>query len=249
MKRIFIPLLTLLTPITALASTSLATLNVDGDVALFTTAEAKTHEIPSCVDQSRKQEWAVSLNTTSGKAIFALLVAAYSDNRNVTITSANDCADVNGYERAQSIAVSPAQISSASNIYLYKADGQTVVGRFIERDGIKVNSFWYLSAENSQELKLYTPFGAYQELSFKTTDCTGTPYISTNNKVGRNDYFHGGTFFISNSSTNDRGRKSTLDRFGKCTSDVFSNAPMYEVDVTYEDPVCGQNLCQLKEAN
>lgn len=254
MKRIFIPLLALLTPNTALASTSLATLNVDGDVALFTTAEAKTHEIPSCVDQSRKQEWAVSLDTASGKAVYSLLIAAMSGNRAITIESSLDCAGVGSVERAHKVTVDASPKETLSkNIYLYKADGVTKVGRVFDRNGL--DQFYYIPVDENgssievTELMIYSPNDG-AGLYFKSTDCSGEALVPNGFSASesfRNKHYLGGRYLLKAGPSSFRGYGSYMSHNGNCVVRSNTSSQMYSVSETGSDPLCGENLCVVKE--
>ncbi|MCH2058016.1 MAG: hypothetical protein MK214_15665 [Thalassotalea sp.] len=252
MKRIFIPLLTLLTQITALASTSLATLNVDGDVALFTTAEAKTHEIPSCVDQSRKQEWAVSLDTASGKAIYSLLIAAMSGNRAITVESSLDCAGVGSVERAHKVTVDASkQETLPTGIYLYKADAKTKVGRVF--DQYRLDQFYYIPVDEAghsvgvRALHYYNHDNG-KPIYYRSADCTGEPLVQlAESSVFRNIGYDNGAFhLVGKQSSSYISTKSVMRTNGECGS--HSTSRRYnEVLQKAEHPLCGENLCVIKE--
>lgn len=99
---------TLVTGMLLMASTNsfaegnLTSLKVDSDVVYFSTNEEKPTTSPSCMQAENNNKWSISLNTATGKAIYALLVTASADNRKITVESANDCADYAGFERAKS---------------------------------------------------------------------------------------------------------------------------------------------------
>jgi len=86
-----------------LAQNKLTSLKVDGDIVYFSTNSAKKQNSPACMSSQNKDKWTLSLNTETGKASYALLVIAASDNKAILVLSANDCADKTAFERAQSI--------------------------------------------------------------------------------------------------------------------------------------------------
>lgn len=75
-------------------------LDVNDGIVVFGTSETKTSASPSCMATDQADKWAISINSESGRAIYSLLMTAMVTNRTVTVVSAGDCADAEGYERA-----------------------------------------------------------------------------------------------------------------------------------------------------
>ncbi|WP_448566714.1 hypothetical protein [Thalassotalea ganghwensis] len=82
-------------------------LNVEANKVTFSLTENKTHSMPSCAITETNQQYGVSLLTESGRAMYSLLITAMSTKQAVSVVSANDCADVDGVERALSVSVEP----------------------------------------------------------------------------------------------------------------------------------------------
>jgi hypothetical protein len=80
-------------------------LKIDNNVLLFSTTETKSDSVLTCVSDDNTQNWAVSLQTDEGQGIYALLLAAVSNNQSITVESAEDCGALDGTERASSVAI------------------------------------------------------------------------------------------------------------------------------------------------
>ncbi|GLX78738.1 hypothetical protein tinsulaeT_20780 [Thalassotalea insulae] len=237
------------------AEGNLTKLKVAADVVYFATDEVKQHGLPACVASASEQEWAVSLNTATGKAMYSLLVTASASNRKITVTSANDCADAVGFERAHSVELGEVNSSDdyAKSVYLYKADGVTKVGRFVSLYQDHADEFWYLPINNdvlSTSLQRYTPDGGNSSLYFKLLNCGGDGYADRASQVGRNKYRYGGKFYTSMPTSDGKGFQSKYEyRNGvlSCVNSANSSMITYPLDLTLGDPLCGENLCVLKE--
>ncbi|GLX78739.1 hypothetical protein tinsulaeT_20790 [Thalassotalea insulae] len=228
----------------AFADGNLTKLKVDSDVVYFASDEAKQHGIPACVASASEQEWAVSLNTATGKAMYSLLVTASTGNRKITVVSANDCADAVGFERAKSVEISPPQQQSSSKLFLYKSDGTTLLGEF---KGIFDYKYAYIPL-GEQQLKLerqWTNTAVY----YTTNDCTGTPYSRNEGAVGRNSSVNNGQFFISKSWDYSIYTKSVRNGNADCLAYVNSSFTGYKLDFTYQNPFCGDYDCIIKIGN
>ena len=117
MIRTFSLLTALLFAAPVLSSGQVNYLDVNGDIVVFATEATKTNTSPACVGAANSDKWAVSLNSESGRAIYSLLMTALVTKMRVNVESAGDCADQDGYERAQRVwldAVAGGTNSSAS---------------------------------------------------------------------------------------------------------------------------------------
>ena len=82
------------------AKNKMDTLQVDNDVVVFATSEAKTHTLPACVAAESTELWSLSLATPSGRTNYNTLLVAMSNGITVKVESAGDCAVTAGIERA-----------------------------------------------------------------------------------------------------------------------------------------------------
>ena len=103
-------------------------LNVDGDYVHFATTEAKTSASPECVIAGTNEHFTTSLKTESGRAIYSLLITAMTTEQGVSVTSAQDCNDVAGIERAKAVQISGLARSFPSVLDLLDEE----VGHFVE---------------------------------------------------------------------------------------------------------------------
>lgn len=98
------------------AQNNIETLKVAEDVVYFSTTEAKAHISPNCMNAANNDIWTMPLNTVTGKASYAMLVASLEKNRPITVEPANDCTAIAEYERASSITLGPATQSPGQSL-------------------------------------------------------------------------------------------------------------------------------------
>lgn len=150
--------------ITSFAHANITSIKVEQDVAYFSISTAKTKASPSCMLAANSQLWSLSLTTATGKASYVLLVAAVADKQVIAVTSANDCSDATGFERAQSIKV---ELSSG---------GTTIIApKYID----VAYGFESYHSRYGRQCHIYTT----------STDPTATPYlIAQISSSGENSY-------------------------------------------------------------
>ena len=102
-KTIIIQLL--FVSLSAHAITTVEQIEVKGDLVIFTTTEPKVASGLSCVDNEKSALWALPLTTNHEQEMYALLLSALAANSKVNITSANDCNETVGHERALAITI------------------------------------------------------------------------------------------------------------------------------------------------
>jgi hypothetical protein len=222
---------------------------VKEDIVYFSTDETKVETSPSCMAAENSDKWSLSLNTPSGKAIYALLVTASADNRKVTVESASDCADMTSFERAISVELSSesSNFSAGSkSLYLYKADGVTKAGRIVS--ALQLNQFWYLPLNSSNETSLqhYVP-NTGTSLYFQSTNCSGEAFTHSSSLKSRQPFYLAGRFFQALPSEIGRGMNSQLNNNGSCSAKTPNGNNYYKLDFSYHDPLCGDNICLVKE--
>ena len=99
---------------TAFAAGKIDYLNVVDDTVYFSTDEVKASS-PACVLADTANQWTVSLNSKTGRALYSLLVSAMSAEQSVSVESGQDCADISGIERAKGISLQPVAIPVAAS--------------------------------------------------------------------------------------------------------------------------------------
>ncbi|MCH2058017.1 MAG: hypothetical protein MK214_15670 [Thalassotalea sp.] len=85
------------------ANDEVQNLKVDGNLVTFTAGTGTSEPVLACVTEETTHLWGFSLDSASGKAMYSMLVTAIASNRGVNVSTANDCVDDSGIERAQSI--------------------------------------------------------------------------------------------------------------------------------------------------
>lgn len=93
----------LITMAAANANDEVQNLKVDGNLVTFTAGTGTSEPVLACENEETTHLWGFSLDSASGKAMYSMLVTAIASNRGVSVSTANDCVDDSGIERAQSI--------------------------------------------------------------------------------------------------------------------------------------------------
>ena len=111
MRKLFALSIATLFSIPALAGTGSGTVTKIythvGDVVLFST-QSHVHDESrnACIaEQGANTEWAITLTTETGKAMYAQLLAAATQKKPVVVVGANDCNDFPGRERPSYVVV------------------------------------------------------------------------------------------------------------------------------------------------
>ncbi|MBE0368092.1 hypothetical protein [Pseudoalteromonas aurantia] len=228
-------------------------IKVDGDTVHFSTSHAKSHTLPNCVTSANDQQWTLSLTSAAGKASYTLLVAAMTDNRSISIISANDCADSTGYERAQSIEVESASQQSGAGssklMTLYQGDGVTKVGTIYSITGAGQNTvFQLLRNEGDKWLDSVGPHSntsaAY--IYYENSDCTGDIGVDDidTSKYYINENYNNGNFFSVN------GGSVWVRSYHQFSGDQCFPTRQHKnktiVNPNAVHPVCGVAPCQIR---
>jgi hypothetical protein len=249
MKKI-LGLLSILSVSAAQAAGTVDILEVSNDVVYFTTTEAKADVSPACMAPENITQWALSLNTETGKAAYALLVTASAANRTINVETAYDCADSDGFERAASVSLN-APIASpldTKQLYLYKGDGVTNLGRIV--DIYRGNQFFFFTENDNTALSSYIKPVSNYTIYFTAQDCTGTAAVQGAGKVFTHPILNVGKFIQSSPSGVNHliSKVSQLSSLGVCTNNENpTNSYLNILDLAYEDPLCGNNICVFKD--
>lgn len=115
MKK-YLMLMSLILAGSAQAAGTIDYLEVDNDVVLFSTTEAKSAASPACVSADKADLWSASLSSDSGRAIYSLILTTMAKGEGVglSITSAQDCAGKIGVERASNVSLTQQEVTPAS---------------------------------------------------------------------------------------------------------------------------------------
>jgi hypothetical protein len=200
----------LLVSSTIQASGTVNFLEVDNDVVLFSTSEAKTVASPTCVTTDNANLWTVSLASDSGRAIYSLILTSMAKGEGVAlnIESAQDCADKSGVERASKVNLTAnvdvqSSSSKGNSIGLYKSDGVTRVGTYLGE-----NSYYLYYADDEPKTERKTFFRQTRN-QYSGSDCTGDVWVSrfsaTDSKeLQRNEFLANGAYFDAELSTKSK---------------------------------------------
>lgn len=233
------------------AAGSVDFLEVDNDVVLFTTTEAKTGTRPACMSMDNDALWSVSLTSESGRAMYSLILTAMAKGESVglAIESAGDCANADGIERASKVSLTSASSgvssSSAKSVGVYKGDGVTRLGTLLHMQS--PSTWYYANAELSPvPLTVINANNANTTVRFTGEDCTGTAFLYSNQQYL---YFYeqlGGQILLTESSSQNLLRTSEMNANGQCIKRNSVTVDGYEL-IPGDHPTCGPKRCMLKE--
>ncbi|WP_281560846.1 hypothetical protein [Thalassomonas sp. RHCl1] len=111
-------------------------LNVVDDTVYFTTDKVKA-STPSCVVTENAEQWTVSLNNKTGRALYSLLVTAMAGKQAINIETGADCGDIAGIERAKGISLQPSSETSSAGQVQWAGYTSAVRGHFVYQDGVR----------------------------------------------------------------------------------------------------------------
>jgi hypothetical protein len=228
-------------------------IKVDGDTVHFSTSQAKVHTLPNCVATGNAQQWTLSLTSAAGKASYTLLVAAMADNRSISVTSANDCADSTGYERAQSIEVGDTIANTtrgrSGHFSLYKWDGVTKIGTILNFDKDRAE-YQVLRQNGDNKLDFLVPDHDTRHMDLYFSDENCTQVIGSFYPTGRFFYYNGfyknSQFFSAHNppTTKYVGYVGSIN--GQCRPYKTNRSVYPMVPSVNTHPVCGKGMCQIK---
>ncbi|PAJ73591.1 hypothetical protein CJF42_15115 [Pseudoalteromonas sp. NBT06-2] len=245
-KRLTIPLLLTCFHISAAAKVDY--LNVDGDIVYFTTTEGKATASPSCVVNDTQKQWSVSLNSGSGRALYSLLATALAGELAVTVTSAQDCGDTPGIERASSIAIAANSnvTTGAKSFYLYKGDGTTQLGRIIS---VANGAVVYLSSGDNTRFHYYRKNAGVPHLRYLEANCQGTAFTGSPNEVSVHPLVNNGHYMKAENYSNQRRILSNRSISGEKDTCYNMDAyfDVYNLNLNHEDKLCGTKPCMIKD--
>jgi hypothetical protein len=255
MKKILV-LLSLLATCGLHAAGTVDFLEVDNDVVLFSTTEAKVATSPACVDSENANMWTVSLASDSGRAIYSLILTAMAkgEGLGLNIESAQDCAVSNGVERAGRVNIVSSQLTSnitsnndSYSIGVYQGDGITRLGTLIDID--ENSKIWtYIDTEVTRSVKSVSfELPPRRIFYYSEENCQGSIFNNSSNVQSGGE---GGLYLPEGTLVGNRIYRSrwhsSLDYCDSYNSDkVHGNGT--HILMPYTDPICGIDVCVLKQ--
>ncbi|MBE0370366.1 hypothetical protein [Pseudoalteromonas aurantia] len=244
--KFLLPLIALVIPSLTFAAAKVTSLNVEGDTIIFATNEAKTAQSPTCVTLEKADKWSVSLTSASGRTLYSLLATSLASGLNVSVVSAQDCADVPNVERALSITVEPVTAmrtpDSGSQVSLYKGDGTTRIGPILTYQN---SSIFYLDSIQPRKVQHYKlRVRDFSQFYYNSEDCSGTPYSTYRNAIyydlSKKSYYQ-----TSNSYTSINANSQSSSTTGVCSKIPRTTYNLHSIDFSYVDPLCGEHACLI----
>ena len=257
--KIKIGVVTALLSLSSVAS-QIDSIHVENDIVTFKTLPAKTSNNISCVSAERATDWSISLKHSTGRAMYASLVAAYANKSNVEVTSANDCLDVVGVESVSAFAMTstsansnPGNSNNGAGIVLYMGDGATKIGPVIGAiSNTSVNYVDTRDITSSKEIRTYEMYEKFSSgvIVFSGPNCTGAAQSLSASIRAWSPHYNDGKFFTSWStrSTGDFQAESKLQIHNGnpyCVDYKVTSRWFPVSDETH--PLCGSMPCQFKE--
>ncbi|MCG7560703.1 hypothetical protein [Pseudoalteromonas sp. McH1-42] len=224
-------------------------IEIENNIVLFSTSSMAPSTV-ACVAENKNQLRSVSLDSHSGRAMYSLLITAVAKQQAVAVTSAQDCADLAGVERVQSLRLAPntnAGNSNARSIGLYASDGITRIGTLVDTAHYKNSAYdsgqyrWtYIDDEGGVDYKTLNISYNNAEIQHEYSGCRGRQGLSTHGEP----VYHHGKYIMGDKNA---PFTSSADRNAQNYS-CFNrqNQTSYEIIET-EHPICGAGLCLVKE--
>lgn len=221
-------------------------LKISNEIVYFSTTAVKSNTPPACVVAGNEEQWTMSLNSTTGKASYSLLIAALTENRKVTIGSANDCNAIAGFERAMSIKVGKPE-EQLSGFYLFDGDNNNL-GPIAEFTDIVNGIVAYLKEGNAQRLeRVELPRQSSEQIFFTQDSCQGTPYTNNSSSPYMNTpAFNENKYFARQGSPRNRYLKSILISDGSCVA-TAGWVNVWELNLAYNHSFCGSAPCEIRK--
>ncbi|MCV2884323.1 hypothetical protein OE749_06415 [Aestuariibacter sp. AA17] len=221
------------------------TLKVKGNHVLFSTS-AERQQHAACVTNENEQFWSLSLNTESGRASYSLLMLALDQSKSVNIEPANDCADISGVERAESINVNFSSMNTTANTGKIAA---MVTGDEKHQVGIIITAFskdrWaYVGNTATSELQYYDAKPSLSQVYYSGSNCTGTP-LSEHTIHQWNPYFANGNYVQGNLNNTVTGYRSIRNLSTQACQNSSNSAKNMYILEEAPHPLCGTRPCKV----
>ncbi|SFD64883.1 hypothetical protein [Pseudoalteromonas denitrificans] len=243
----------------ATAMGNITYLNVIDEVVYFSTDKIKP-STPSCAITASAEQWTVSLNNRTGRALYALLVTAMAAKQAISIESSGDCNDIDGIERARGISLvkpNETELTGGKSLYLFKGDGVTKIGRIAQV--LSETKSYYLPFDGGSNFKVFDStspilpkLASPLQIYYDGFNCTGTPYISgisSNEWAGFNKFYKQGAYLRKGALLTVRIESHMSSHYGTCTKENPNGGAswqMYKI-IEASDPFCGSRACIIKE--
>ena len=232
----------------AQASGAVDFLQVDDDVVMFSTDEAKVVPSPACVTAENQNLWSVSLATDAGRAIYSMVLTsmAKGSGLGLSVESANDCGVTDGVERAKKVAldtvISAENASNSSAVGLYKNDGVTRVGGVLKFTSN--NDFFYATEEAAfaiRQVSYYRGVSIYYEQD----NCAGEAFTERSEAHQFNAFHNDGKFFTMADAAAQRNLLSYKATDGVCRA-YTATKYTHSIGQAEAHPLCGLGPCLFK---
>lgn len=250
MKRTF-ALCTLMLPFLASASGAIDFLEVDDNVVLFSSSEAKTTSSPACVLTENANLWSISLASDSGRAMYSLILTsmAKGSGMQVAVESAQDCSVSSGYERAGKVNLvvahneGPQETSGGYSIGVYKGDGVTRLGTLA---AIVNDNYWrYIGSDLSIKPVVVINYLNPKSVFYTEPNCAGTPFYTSSISLTSLAQFDD-KYFVTSTTSESFEMNSILSPEGVCNTAYYGTKSGYRY-LEEEHPICGAKPCLLKQ--
>ncbi|NOU52321.1 hypothetical protein HG263_17465 [Pseudoalteromonas sp. JBTF-M23] len=216
-------------------------LEIEDNTVVFST-DSMTPSTAACAADNQKTYRTVSLNTHQGRATYSLLVTALTKQHGIDVESANDCGDIDTIERAQKVsltAVTIQQSSGSHSIGVYKADGKTRVGTFVNFNNI-TKVITYVDDEAQTGLKTLETITSY-DIYHSGPNCTGDLVIP--DSIPNTMIMANGKYYVADKTIKTRVQSKSSTKNSSCGgygTSAFGTK-------LGEHPICGTSPCTIKQ--
>lgn len=244
----------------------LKSIEVNQEVVIFSTTRDNTSPI-SCEIQSEHKNWAFSLASYSGKAMYEMLLKIVDgSSRQIAVTGSGDCNLMEGVEQALSISApvvalnaptddTPSSTNSRS-VGLYTGDGSQRLGTVM---GTDANAIFYADHNDARVVKTYNYLNSVDysfsllssNIFFQSRDCQGEVYLSglpSNRRITAHpNYRIGKIMAYSSKTTRQYNSYMNPSANSQCVNTSSSRSSSLYRTTDSEHPLCGGHLCIVKE--
>ncbi len=249
MKKIF-SIVAILWSTASMASGNIEIISVEDQKVRFSIDGDLSSQLPTCVSTGNENHYALSLENETGRAMYPLLLTGIATpSLNVSVTGAEDCAVIDGVQRANKVELVASQSHASPDnldkpLVVYKSDGVTPVGKFASIESNRYVSY----VDDSGMVKILDTRVANYELYFESADCSGVPhadrYVSSI-KYMSNKNFENGKLMTYVGSGNKRLLSKLSSQIDSACESINEYIRAYSYELK-EHEICGNKMCILK---
>lgn len=227
---------------------TLANLTVVDGIAFFeTVSEPDTY--PVCVSQGNEKSWAISLDSSTGAAVYSMLLTSLAANNSaIEITGTGNCDAMEGVQTASMVRFIPAETidnsGEADFIGIYTGDDE-LIGKVV--DVVDETTFLYVAAEGTEQLETFEmPTYGKPQIFYSERDCVGDVRSYVGGTINSHPTYNDGRFFSVGTTMVGLDYLSIGRVDGSCVNSRGYVGNAREISSNAEDETCGNYPCYVK---